>query len=186
MKKLPLLLFLLLASINSIGQNTENASSNSVKVNLTQYRQFFWDSLPSPVGWVNDYEGIFSDTEKFKLNNLITKFEKATTIEFGIVTIDTVKTSRDKFEALSLHIAKNWGVGKKGKDNGVLIGLSKGYRKIRIELGNGIAKKFSDQETKEIIEQDFIPEFKKGNYYQGMLNGISKLMEVLRIRMKEE
>ncbi|PBJ15776.1 YgcG family protein [Flavobacterium sp. ACN6] len=140
--------------------------------------------MPSPKGWTNDYEGIFSNNEKEILNNLIRDFEKETTIE--IVTIDTVKTSKDKFEALSLHIAKTWGVGKKGKDNGILIGLSKGYRKIRIELGNGISKILSEQETKEIIDHDFIPEFKKGNYYQGILNGITKLMEVLRTKIKKE
>lgn len=186
MKKITFLLFFFSVAICAIAQNTGKVNLNSAKENLTLYRQIFWDSLPKPIGWTNDYEGIFSDEEKENLNKLITDFEKQTTIEFGIVTIDTVKTSKDKFEALSLHIAKTWGIGKKGKDNGILIGLSKGYRKIRIELGNGITKIFSEQETKEIIDQDFIPEFKKENYYQGMLNGITKLMAVLRTKIKEE
>lgn len=186
MKKSVLILFLLLLTFKCIGQTSEKEKSNSVIENLTQYRQVFWDSLPQPVGWTNDYEGIFSVSEKEKLDNLIIDFEKETTIELAIVTIDTVKTSSEKFEALSLHIAKTWGIGKKGKDNGILIAFSKGYKKIRIQLGNGIEKNLSDQETKEIIEHDFIPEFKKGNYYQGMQNGITKLMEILRIKIKKE
>ncbi|WP_129024919.1 TPM domain-containing protein [Flavobacterium sp. YO12] len=44
----------------------------------------------------------------------------------------------------------------------------------------------SNLEIDKIIEQNFIPEFKKGNYYQGIVNGITKLMEVLRTRIKKE
>ena len=185
MKKIILFVFLLLIAINVSGQTNEKTESTS-KQNLAISRQIFWDSIPKPLGWTNDYEAIFSDAEEEKLNNLIANFEKETTIEIGIITIDTVKTSKDKFDALSLHIARTWGVGKKGKDNGILIGLSKGYRKIRIELGNGISKVISDEEAKEIINNYFIPEFKKGNYYQGMLNGITEIMERLRVKITKQ
>ncbi|MFH6936996.1 TPM domain-containing protein [Flavobacterium sp. FlaQc-30] len=174
-------------AISATGQTFEKEQNDSLKDKaITTFREIYWNNLPSPQGWINDYERIFSDDEEKKLDNIISSFERETSIEIAIVTIDTVKTSSDKFEALSLHIAKTWGIGKKGKDNGILIGLSKGYRKIRIELGNGIAKVLTEQETKEIIDHDFIPEFKKGNYYQGIVNGITKLMEVLRTRIKRE
>lgn len=186
MKKYTVLFFLLLVTIGAIGQTNKKLKTNSTKENLTEYRQIFWDSLPSPMGWTNDYEGIFSDIEKFKLNFCITKFEKETSMEIAIVTIDTIKVAREKFDDLSLHIAKTWAIGKKGKDNGIFIGFSKGYKKIRIELGDGTIKILSEKETKEIIENNFIPEFLKGNYYQGMFNGITKLMQVLRTKIKNE
>lgn len=185
-RNLILLILLFLANV-SFCQTISKKENDSLKQETVKlFRQIYWNALPKQKGWVNDYERIFSDDEERKLDSIISKYEKETTVEIAIVTIDTIKVEKDKFEALSLHIAKAWGVGKKGKDNGVLIGVSKGYRKIRIELGNGISKVISDQDAKGIIENDFIPEFKKGNYYQGMVNGITRLMDYLRVRLKEE
>lgn len=69
---------------------------------------------------------------------------------------------------------------KKHKDNGVLIAISKGYRQIRIQNGNGIEKIITDNETKEIIDNFFIPDFKKGNYYDGTLKGLVELINLLK------
>ncbi|CAM3694426.1 TPM domain-containing protein [Flavobacterium chungbukense] len=185
MKKYTVLFFLLLVTIGATGQTNKKLKTNSTKENLTEYRQIFWNNLPKRVNWTTDYEGIFSDAEEEKLNNLISNFEKETSMEIAIVTIDTIKVAKENFDDLSLHIAKTWAVGKKGKDNGILIGFSKEYRKIRIELGDGTIKILSEKETKEIIENNFIPEFLKGSYYQGILNGTTKLMEVLRMKIKQ-
>lgn len=186
MKKWNLVLILVFLTIDLIGQTALNETVNPVKENVSQYREIFWNNLPKRVNWTTDYEGILSNAEEEKLNNLISNFEKETSIEIAIVTIDTIKVSKENFDDLSLHIAKNWTVGKKGKDNGVLIGFSKEYRKIRIELGDGTIKVLSEKETKEIIENNFIPEFLKGRYYQGLLNGTMKLMEVLRMKIKQQ
>lgn len=79
-----------------------------------------------------------------------------------------------------MHIAQTWKIGKAEKDNGILIGISKGYRRIRIQNGNGIEKIITDEETKKIIENYFIPEFKKGEYYKGTLNGLREIINVLK------
>ena len=59
---------------------------------------------------------IYFQMKKTKLNQIISDFEKETTIEIAIVTIDTSKVSKDKFEDLSLYIARTWVVGKKKKN----------------------------------------------------------------------
>lgn len=178
---------LFLIVITSNGQIiAKKQNDSSRQKTIATFREIYWNNLPTPKGWVNDYERIFSDKEEKKLDSLITNFEKETSIEIGIVTIDTNKVAKEKFDDLSLHIAKTWAIGKKDKDNGILIGFSKGYRKIRIELGDGTIKILSEQDTKEIIEHDFIPEFIKGNYYQGMLNGIIKIMDFLRAKVQKD
>ena len=63
-------------------------------------------------------------------------------------------------------------VGKKVENNGILIGIRKSLRKIRISNGNGIEKKITDGETKKIIDSIIIPEFKKGKYFDGTLQGM--------------
>ena len=168
-------------SLNIYSQTTNSISKDTLKEkSLTMFRQLFWNNLPKPTNWTNDYEDLYTNVEEIKLDSIITKFELETTIEIAIVTINTTKTSEEKFEELSLHIAQIWGVGKKDKDNGILIAISKGYRKIKIQNGNGIEKIITDNETKEIIDNYFIPDFKKGNYYDGTLKGLVELIKLLK------
>jgi uncharacterized protein len=157
-----------------------NKQKEKRNASISEFREIYWNNLPKPVSWTNDYENLFTETEQKKLDSIISKFEKETEIEISIVTIDTIKVSKENFDDLTLHIAKSWGIGKTEKDNGILIGISKGYRRIRIQNGNGIEKIITDEETKNIIENYFIPEFKKGEYYNGTLNGLRELIKLLK------
>ena len=152
-------------------------------VSLELYRQVFWDNLPKPHNWTNDYENLFSIEEETRLNQIISDFEKETSVEIAIVKIDTFKVSKEKFEDLSLHIARTWGVGKKEKSNGILIAISKGYRQIKIQNGDGISLILSDEETSEIIQNQIIPYFKKEEYFEGTKDGLLKFIELLRKRL---
>ncbi len=139
----------------------------------------FWDKLPEPQGWVNDFEHIFNAEQINKLERLAAGYKKKTGVEIVIVTYDTNATTADRFEELTLDMANTWGVGDKDKNNGVFIGISVGLRKIRIQNGLGIEKRMTDAQTKEIIDKCIVPSFKKGNYYQGTLSGLMKIMEHL-------
>lgn len=143
----------------------------------------FWNTLPDPVGVVNDFENIYTSVEETSLDSLIKSMQSQADVEIAIVTLDTLSTSSNKFDDLTLHIAKTWGVGEKGKNNGILIGISNGYRKIRIQNGLGIEKRMSDAETKNIIDQFFIPPFKKGDYYHGTVNGLNAIFTLLKKRV---
>jgi len=158
----------------------DSLKAKSVEV----YRQIFWDNLPKPLNWTNDYENLFSDEEEIKLNQIISDFEKETTVEIAIVTIDTFKVSKEKFEDLTLHIARTWGAGKKEKSNGILIAISKGYRQIRIQNGDGITPILSDEETSEIIQNQIIPYFKKEEYFEGTQAGLFEIIKLLKVRLK--
>lgn len=184
MKTIFILILSLFISTNVCGQTTNVIARDSLKEkSLALFRQVFWDNLPKPINWTNDYEDLYSDDEQINLNNIISKFEQETTIEIGIITINTSKISEEKFEELSLHIAQTWGIGKKDINNGILIAISKGYKKIRIENGNGIEKIITNDETKEIIDKYFIPDFKKGNYYDGTLKGLTELIKLLKSKI---
>lgn len=137
------------------------------------------DSLPQPIGFVNDFEGIFLSTEVHYLDSMIRAYEEKTTIQIALITIDTTMISRKDFDNFILQIAKAWGVGQKGKDNGIAIGISKGYRTMRIQNGYGIESVLSDIETKNIIDTVFIPPFKRGEYFEGVINGLKAIMNKL-------
>ena len=132
-------------------------TEDSTEKKLHSFRQIFWDSLPQPVGYVNDYENLYTDKQEKTLDSLIRDFEKRTTIQIAVVTFDTTMTTPDSLDALTLRIAKAWGVGQKDKNNGVVISISEGYRQMRIQNGYGIEKVLTDAETKQIIDTAFIP-----------------------------
>lgn len=133
-----------------------------------------------PVGWTNDFENIFSAKQIFELDSIISKFQTETTIEIAIVTLDGSWTSTEKFDRLILTIHNDWGVGKKNINNGIVIGMSTGLKRIRISNGFGIEKKLSDSATKEIIDHVIIPAFKQAEFFKGTKEGLLALMEKIR------
>lgn len=153
---------------------------------LAEYRQKFWDSLPEPVSWTNDYFLLFTTGERDYLDSLITDFEKHTSAEIVIVTLDTFCTSIEKMDALTKHIGYTWGIGKNDLNNGMVIGIAPLYRRIRISYGRGIEKYLSGDEIQVIIDNKFIPGFKKGNYFAGTAAGLLAIIELLSGRLTPE
>ena len=138
------------------------------------------DTILKTVGWVNDLENIYTDKQEQKLTRMISDFEKQTTVEIAVLTLDTSVVSKENFDAHILTVANRWGVGKAGKDNGVVIGISAGHRYISIQNGYGVEKQLTDAEIKQIIDNAFIPKFKRGNYYKGTKAGLKALMHELK------
>lgn len=114
------------------------------------------------------------------MDSIIAHFEKETTNEIAIVTLEKSWATKENFDSLVYAISKNWGIGKKDKNNGILIGICTELRSIRIQNGTGIAEKLSDKETKLIIDKIIIPEFKKGNYFEGTKSVVLALMQKVR------
>jgi uncharacterized protein len=149
-------------------------------VSLNLHSQKIKDTtIPKPTGHVNDFEKIYAPDEIKTLDSTIIEFEKRTTMQIAIITIDTFMVDRKNFDGWTLKVMNAWGVGQKEKSNGILIGISKGYRRIRIQNGYGVVKILSNNETKEIIDKSFIPFFKDGKYFEGTANGLKALMKKL-------
>ena len=132
------------------------------------------------LGWVSDFEKVFTPDEGVYFDSIINNHEVQTTNEIALVTLPLdsfqVKTPED-FDNFSLSLFRQWGIGKKDKKNGIGILISINLRKIRIEVGYGLELKLTDEEAQKIIDTIILPEFKKGAYYAGTLNG---LMSVLK------
>ncbi|MCH2045638.1 MAG: TPM domain-containing protein [Saprospiraceae bacterium] len=147
---------------------------------MTSIAQVIAPIYPKSVGRVNDFENILSKKEEQTLTSLINKFEKETTIEIGIVTLDNTFTTTGQFDNYILELHNFWGVGKKDLDNGILIGISREMKRIRINNGFGIEKVLTDQETQEILDQFFIPSLREGDYFEALRLGTTQLMQSLR------
>lgn len=137
------------------------------------------DTIPRPVGYVNDFEHLFTPQQVDTLDSLIRDYQRRTTIEIAVLTIDTSLTLPGNFDFFTLETMSAWGVGAKGKNNGILIGISRSFRKIRIQDGGAIEKQLPNADVKKIIDEAFIPFFRKGQYYEGTVSGLRTLMQRL-------
>ncbi len=179
-----IIIFLLILT-NAYGQTIDTTNNESLKIELdklddeSQFGKYY-----RPLGIISDYEGIFTSSEVNTLDSLVRQFKKETGITIAIITLDSLSTTKEKFDEFTLRIANLWGVGDKERDDGILIGLSAGLRKLRINNGIGIEKILSNNETAEIINKHFIPYFKKNQFFEGTYIGTTELINFLKTKIK--
>ncbi len=137
-----------------------------------------FQSLPTIESVVTDFEDVLTPKEEQLLSQIITDFEQKTTNEIAVVTVKSIEPYTDIF-TYSLDLANKIGVGKKEKSNGILIVVSQELRQIQIQNGDGITPILSDEKTKEILDQFIIPQFKNGDYYRGIHDGIQEIIKIL-------
>lgn len=131
-----------------------------------------------PSGFLNDYAGILTATQRNEIENYLRKIEKETTNEIAVVILKSLNGRN--LEEYANEIFNEWKIGKKGKDNGVLILISMAERKIRIEVGYGLEPYLTDATCGRIIRRVMAPEFRKGNFYKGIKKSIEVIDKITR------
>lgn len=134
-----------------------------------------YQSPGTPTGFVNDFVSILTQEQKQTIETKLADFQKQTTNEVSIVTIKTL--GEDNLEQYANTLFREWGIGGKEHNNGVLILIVAQDRKIRIETGYGLEGALPDIVTKQIQEESIVPEFKKGDYYTGITNGVDSIIK---------
>jgi uncharacterized protein len=115
---------------------------------------------------------------KVRLNQLISRLELENGTEIAVVTVsDTVPSATPKEFATQLF--KYWGIGKEGRNNGVLFLISKTDRRVEIETGYGLEKILPNARVKDIIDQQIVPRFKEDEFAYGTVVGIKALVMAL-------
>lgn len=133
--------------------------------------------FPSPRGFMNDFAGLLSEDEAVKLQIELAKFDAKLGYEITVVTVKSLEGY--SIEEFTKRLANRWGVGKKGKDNGVMLLFAPTERKIRIAVGNGLQRQLPDSEAKRIIDEKIIPQFRKNRLNDGIASGAHSVMQVL-------
>ncbi|MBL0956059.1 MAG: TPM domain-containing protein [Leptospira sp.] len=130
--------------------------------------------LTSPI---TDEVGILSSTQITHLQSVISEIESKTGAQVFLYIIESLEG--ENLESYSLQVAERSKIGQKGKDNGVLVLLSVGDRKVRIEVGYGLEETLTDVLCNRIIKNIMIPEFKKGDIPNGILLGYDAITLIL-------
>ena len=125
--------------------------------------------FPKPLGSVNDFAEVLSQEEEATLTALLEKLEQDTTAEVAVATVTTLDGL--SVEEYANRLFAEWGIGRRGKDNGVLILVAPGQREMRIEVGYGLEGVLPDGLAGEVIRTNFLPSFRDNDYGAGIVSG---------------
>jgi uncharacterized protein len=131
---------------------------------------------PSPMEYVNDFAKMLSSTPKNNLEEKLSNFSGNNPEKIELVLVTVNNLSGKDIKEYSIELAEKWNIGREGEDKGVLVLMAKQEQKVRIEIGYGLEEKLSDTKASDIIQSIIIPEFKKGNYYDGLEKGCSAII----------
>lgn len=140
--------------------------------------QFVVPKAPSVIYPVYDEVGMLSTQEKENINQKLIAFHDSTSVEILVAIIPTTHGEDINFAAS--QIGNAWKVGKKGKENGVVLLIASEDRKISIQQGRDVERYLTAAVTGQIIDYLITPSFKKGNYSQGINAAVDAIMEAVQ------
>ncbi|MEW6398478.1 MAG: TPM domain-containing protein [Bacillota bacterium] len=122
--------------------------------------------LPAPSGFVNDFAGVLSAAERQSLEEFCSSLEARTGAEMAIVTVR--RTGDESIQMYAVRLFEAWGIGKKGRDNGLLILAAMEDRRVWVEVGYGLEGILPDGKVGAILDRYLVPAFKEGRYGEGL------------------
>ena len=135
---------------------------------------------PKATGHVNDYAHLLPDVIWRTLEQSLTQYKKDTSIEIAVVIVPTLNGQTT--HEVSDQIWREWGIGKKGEDNGILVILVKdgaAGNRMRIELGYGIQGYITGAEAGRMLDRA-LPFYEQDDYQlavESILTDISDELE---------
>jgi uncharacterized protein len=140
--------------------------------------------MPNPPKLVNDYASVLSDTQRNSLEQKLVAFDDSTSTQIAIAIINSTKGY--PISSYAVELGENWGVGRDGKDNGVMILVAIEDRDIFIATGYGLEGALPDALVKRIIENDIKPAFREGSYFEGLDRASTNMLLLSRGEYKAE
>lgn len=130
---------------------------------------------PNPPQAVNDFGNFLEPFQKDALEQKLRNYNDSTSSAIVIITVPDLQGY--DIPQLSLKYLRDWGIGTKEKNNGVVILVSKAERQARIETGSGMEGVLPDILAKQIIDDKLVPSFKLDDYYGGFNNTIDAIIQ---------
>lgn len=162
-------------------------------VDLVKYPQFFLlffvgfaslvfsqDYLPDKPKFqtsLYDYANMLDKGQARQLEQKLIRYSDTTSTQIVVITINSLEGNDVALYATEL--AHKWGIGQEGKDNGIVILVSKNDRKVTIRTGYGVEHLLTDALSRRIIENVITPAFKQGDFYGGLDRAADVIFEIL-------
>ncbi|EHQ25385.1 TPM domain-containing protein [Mucilaginibacter paludis] len=145
---------------------------------------FAQDLPPKSNTLVTDYTNTLSADQKSGLENKLVAFADSTSTQIAIVMLKSV--GGYDINQYGTALIRAWGIGVKGKNNGILVLVALGDRKVSIQTGYGAEGAVPDIVAHNIIENDIKPYFKQGQYYEGLDAGTNSLIKQMKGEYKAD
>ena len=138
---------------------------------------------PNPPKQVIDYtKSTLTEQQKAALEAKLNQYDDSTSNQITVVIVES--TDGYSIEDAAIELGRKWGVGNKEFNNGVVILVAKGDRKVTIQAGYGLEGAVTDLIAKSIIDNEVTPNFKEGNYYRGLDEATDNIIKAADGRYK--
>jgi uncharacterized protein len=126
---------------------------------------------------VTDLTGTLTPDQSSALDAKLRAFAQARGSQVAVLIVPTTKP--EEIEQYSIRVVEQWRLGRDKVDDGALLLVARDDRRVRIEVGYGIEGALPDATANRIIQQDILPSFKRGDYYDGINTGVDRIMRVI-------
>jgi uncharacterized protein len=127
-------------------------------------------AIPAPVGFVNDHAGRLDEPTRARLEAFLDQVKRKTGAEFAVLIMPS--TAPWDPSEYKVRVFKQWGLGRKGEDNGLLMLVAIEEREVRFETGYGLEGTLPDGLQSRIFRQEMAPRFREGDWAGGVTAGV--------------
>jgi uncharacterized protein len=129
--------------------------------------------LPALTARVTDLTNTLDATQRGRLEAQLAAIERSGRAQIAVLLLPT--TQPEPIEAFGIRLAETWKIGRKGKDDGLIIIVAKNDRKMRIEVGYGLEGAIPDAIAKRIVAERMAPAFKQEDFFGGLIAAVGAL-----------
>ncbi|MDE1924205.1 MAG: TPM domain-containing protein, partial [Gammaproteobacteria bacterium] len=133
--------------------------------------------FPELTGPVVDDAHLLPADVATNLSQKLAAYANGSGTQLVVVTLPTL--SGYPIEEYGYQLGRHWGIGQKGKNNGALLIVDAGEKRLRIEVGYGLEGTLTDAQSFAIIHDVITPRFKKGDFAGGIVAGTDAILSVL-------
>jgi uncharacterized protein len=125
-----------------------------------------------PQGYVSDFAGVVDASSRQRLEQYCASLEQTTGVQMAIVTVPSL--DGEPVDQYANDLFRKWGIGLKGKDNGILLLLAIGDRRSRLELGYGLEPAITDGLAGDVL-RSMQPYLRAGRYGDALLEATNDI-----------
>ena len=134
--------------------------------------------FPELTGRVVDQAGLLTPAQVQSLSGALASAEQNTSNQVVVVTLSDLQGY--DIADYGYQLGRQWGIGSKDNDNGVLLIVAPNDRKVRIEVGYGLEGALTDALSSIIIQQEILPAFRQGQFYGGIQAGVTAIQAAIK------
>jgi uncharacterized protein len=134
-------------------------------------------TLPALTGRIVDQANVISAETRRAIEPKLSELESKSGIQLVVATVTSL--DGQEVEPYANELFRNWKLGEKPKNNGVLLLVAPNERRVRIEVGYGLEGTLTDALTKVIITNAITPRLKTGDFSGGIARGVDDIIAVL-------